>query len=296
MAVDKGTHKRAYKEEIDFNGSVIPFSIVINENIEEEVEIGEHWHDWYQILYLLDGHATLSIADETSQLKKDDLVILSRGDIHSFATNPLLKTSYIVIMFHPSLLEQVGTQIFESKYIHTFLDSFKSLIYSVDEGNLYYTPLRQLIFALYREYDQKEVGHELYIKGYIYQLIAVFMRCDLFSVTYKKNTTLKKVDDLLKYIEENYKDNLDLKQISKLLNLSYSYCSKYFKEVTGKTFKSYLDFVRISEAEKLILLLDYTVTEAAYEVGYSSVSSFNRTFKRVKGYVPSRLKSIKNDK
>ena len=57
-----------------------------------------------------------------------------------------------------------------------------------------------------------------------------------------------------------YKE-IDLQDIAKLLNLSYYYCSRYFKRMTGKTFKEYLGFVRICEAEKLIVASDMNISE-----------------------------------
>lgn len=107
---------------------------------------------------------------------------------------------------------------------------------------------------------------------------------------------LERMSHIFTYIDQHYREELDMQQVANHVNMSYSYFSKYFKQATGKTFKQYVDFLRISEAEKLLLSGVYNVTETARQVGFNDVSSFNRTFKRVKTYSPKeiRTKSVKS--
>ncbi|MFR2464209.1 MAG: helix-turn-helix transcriptional regulator [Clostridia bacterium] len=57
-----------------------------------------------------------------------------------------------------------------------------------------------------------------------------------------------------------------------------------------KTFREYLNFVRISEAEKLLLNTDLNITEIAMEVGFSSSSYFIEQFKQLKSISPKRFR------
>jgi YesN/AraC family two-component response regulator len=104
------------------------------------------------------------------------------------------------------------------------------------------------------------------------------------------------LNQLLKYIEEHYKERIDLEEAAKMLNMSYFYLSRYFKKMTGRNFKEYLDFVRVCEAEKLIVTKDVNISQVAYEIGFCNVSSFNRVFKRVRGYAPREIKRTKSAK
>ncbi|MBZ4647673.1 MAG: hypothetical protein JG777_3162, partial [Clostridia bacterium] len=60
--------------------------------------------------------------------------------------------------------------------------------------------------------------------------------------------------------------------------------------------KEYIDYVRVCEAEKLLLSEDIPITQVAYDVGFSNVCSFNRVFKRVRNYPPSSIKKPKTAK
>lgn len=284
-----------YKEEIEYNGLTLPFSMVIKDGITEPVEIEEHWHDWYQMIYMMSGQAEIIVNSTEKIIKKDDMVILKGGDVHAFSVyDP--QARYTILMFHPDIIENIGGSIFESKYITAFLMGLKSDTYYIAPSNENFGKIHMVMSGLLEEYRDQAVGYEIYIKGYIYQLIAILKRYNIFEIQPFKTKEMLKLDQLFNYIESNYDQTIDLKQAADYLNLSYSYFSKYFKEVTGKTFKSYLDYVRVSEAEKLILLKGYNITEAAYAVGFSDVSSFNRVFKRIKNYTPKELKSIKTVK
>jgi AraC-like DNA-binding protein len=75
-----------------------------------------------------------------------------------------------------------------------------------------------------------------------------------------------------------------------MLNMSYSYFSRYFKSLIGKTFSEYLTYVRITEAEKMLLTTDLNITEVALESGYSNSSYFIAQFRVMKGMSPRQFK------
>lgn len=108
-----------------------------------------------------------------------------------------------------------------------------------------------------------------------------------------KEEELQEINPILKYIELHYKENITLEKAASMANKSYYYFSRFFKKVTGSNFKEYIDFVRICEAEKLFLNKDMNISQVAYEVGYNNISSFNRVYKRIRGYSPSKIKKAK---
>ena len=68
--------------------------------------------------------------------------------------------------------------------------------------------------------------------------------------------------------------------------MSYSYFSRCFKNVTGKTFKEYLNMVRINHAQRLLATTTLSVTQVALECGYNNISYFIAVYKSLKGETP----------
>jgi len=89
------------------------------------------------------------------------------------------------------------------------------------------------------------------------------------------------------YITEHQTEELSLDQVAKSVHTSKFYFCKMFKKSTGINFTDYLSRVRTERAKSLLLNPNLRVSEIAYEVGFQSLTHFNRVFKRILGESPS---------
>ena len=88
------------------------------------------------------------------------------------------------------------------------------------------------------------------------------------------------------FIDNNYRDNIDLDNIADEAYFSKFHFIRLFKKIYGKTPHQYLMAVRIEKARQL-LKANNTVSETCYCVGFESLSSFSGLFKRITGVTPS---------
>ena len=93
------------------------------------------------------------------------------------------------------------------------------------------------------------------------------------------------------YIHEHQTEELSLGQVAKAVNTSTFYFCKMFRKVTGVNFTDYVSRVRIEKAKNLLLNPNLRVSEIAYEVGFQSLTHFNRVFKKIMGESPSEYRS-----
>ena len=89
------------------------------------------------------------------------------------------------------------------------------------------------------------------------------------------------------YIAEHQRESVDLKGIAKAVHVSTFYFCKMFKRSTGLTFTEYLNRVRVERAGEHLLKPHVRVSEVAFEVGFHSLTHFNRTFRRIMGQSPT---------
>jgi AraC-like DNA-binding protein/ligand-binding sensor protein len=94
-----------------------------------------------------------------------------------------------------------------------------------------------------------------------------------------------------KFIAENQDNALCLATVAKAVNTSTFYFCKLFKRATGLTFTDYLARVRIEKAKTLLRDPNRRVSEIAYEVGFQSLTHFNRVFRKIVGQSPTRYRS-----
>jgi len=89
------------------------------------------------------------------------------------------------------------------------------------------------------------------------------------------------------YITEHQNEEISLQQVAASVNTSAFYFCKMFKQATGLTFTDYLARLRIEKVKNLLLNPHKRISEVAYEVGFQSLSQFNRVFRRVTGQAPT---------
>jgi AraC-like DNA-binding protein len=99
------------------------------------------------------------------------------------------------------------------------------------------------------------------------------------------------ISNARKFITEHYTEDLSLGQVAKAVNASPFYFCKMFKKITGINFTDFLSRVRIEHAKNLLLNQNLRVSEIAFEVGFQSLTHFNRVFKRIIGQSPSEYRS-----
>lgn len=93
------------------------------------------------------------------------------------------------------------------------------------------------------------------------------------------------------FIQEHQTENLRLGQVAKACNTSTFYFCKMFKKVTGINFTDYLSRVRIEKSKNLLLNPNLRVSEIAFEVGFQSLTHFNRVFKKILGQSPTEYRT-----
>lgn len=91
-------------------------------------------------------------------------------------------------------------------------------------------------------------------------------------------------------ITAHYRQNVTLAMISKQVGMGRFYFSKKFKQATGANYTDFVSRVRLERAKTLLLNPHYRVSEIAFEVGFKSLTHFNRVFKRIAGESPSEYR------
>jgi AraC-like DNA-binding protein/ligand-binding sensor protein len=98
------------------------------------------------------------------------------------------------------------------------------------------------------------------------------------------------------FIGRNQDSALCLASVAKAVNTSTFYFCKLFKRATGLTFTDYLARVRVEKAKALLLDRNRRVSEIAYEVGFQSLTHFNRVFRKLTGHSPSDYRHLSTSK
>lgn len=249
-----------------------------------------HWHYAIEILYATRGSASVLLNGRFYTFGQGDMVLINARDVHTIWGAQ--QTEYICIKFNPEILYTAARFVFESRYVLPFTmantSPQKVFLRSEIEG----TPLPALIREIMQEMSDQTYGFELAVRTSISRIFLWVLRSwrdrgilvDSGHIFQDKD--MERLQAVFDCLDHQYMNRLTAKQMARLCNMSYSYFSRYFKAVMGKSFTAYLNYVRITEAEKLLLSTDQTVTEIAMATGFASASYFISQFRQLKKMSP----------
>jgi AraC-like DNA-binding protein len=146
------------------------------------------------------------------------------------------------------------------------------------------------LMGWFRNPPVPEAARNLWYQSKIGELFAIHLfASDNESFPVQQNRRSNQFSDrALTYLRENYEETLDLNVLAGNCGCSGPYLSRSVKRETGKTLQQHLRSIRIDAAARM-LTGGANVTEAAFAVGYSSLSHFSKAFEVEKGLLPSEF-------
>lgn len=265
-------------------------NILINHSLTTGEMVAEHWHDYYEILYVMEGSAIQCVNEKTQEITKCDIVLISPGDVHKTLSNCEEGCLILVILFLPQVLALDNNINSSSQYIDAFMD--KNILKScfLRKPYMFENELKKITSKINEEFTLKDVGFLQITTGLIYQLLGLIKRNihqldENIAIPKNYNVIL----EICKYIEMNYRENMSLSKIASIFGYSPEHLSRMFSATTNKSFKRFVDFVKMSEAKKLLLFTNMSVVDISDYLKFDDVSSFSRTFKRVFNMAPSKF-------
>ena len=96
-----------------------------------------------------------------------------------------------------------------------------------------------------------------------------------------------RINVIFNYVKSNFREEITLKEISDLANMTVPAFCRYFKKVTNKTFTQFVNEYRLVHASKLLAEKPMSITDVCFESGFNNFSHFNKLFKKFTGQTPS---------
>lgn len=226
-----------------------------------------HFHESFEICFVLDGKINIRISDTDYFLKKNDAVIIFPHQLHKYETEN--QSNLHIITFMGELVPQ-------------FTDEYKNLL-----------PKSNDLSGLEKYKDSLYPSNVFMQKGLIYSIMGNFIKDREFEV-FSANEETQLLIKVLKFIEKNYTNECSLKTAANELSYGYSYLSRTFKRVMRINYNEYLNRYRINRAMYLLSNeKDMQIQDIALRCGYESLCSFNRNFKDFTGITPRDMISKK---
>ncbi|SIQ13356.1 AraC family transcriptional regulator [Halanaerobium kushneri] len=256
----------------------------------------KHYHNLFEIYYLLKGERNYFINQRSYHVKKGDLVLINKNILHKTSTIDRKKPEHerILIQFDENLFSSLAAEMNAAELFGIF-EKKENVLSLNPEQQLW---LEEELFKLTAESKkERDAENALYINLIIAEML-IFIKRILAKSTIQNlkypDQKHKKISEIAAYISQNYNEKLTLGRLAKKFNYSSGYLSRVFKEVTGFNFVEYKNNVRIKEASKLLLQSNLSVTEIATKVGFNNITHFGRIFKNFTDLSPLEYRKVKD--
>lgn len=235
-----------------------------------------HWHDEMQWVVMLEGEAEFSINHEVWTIKQGEALFINSGRLHA-ARHMALSSRYLCINAAPSFLMP---EILHDAYLTPF----------VTATNFSWLPISSSTF-----HGQTIIERLLFIQtlltntSYHFELGVFTALNDVWrqmignepSLTYQaaKEREEQTIKQMLEWIHVHYAETIRLEDIARAGSLSRSECCRYFQRILKTTPMRYVKDYRIQKSVELLQSSDASITDIAFQVGFSNASHFIETFR-----------------
>ena len=246
-----------------------------------------HYHPEYELVYVEAITGIRHVGQHVSSYMDSDLVLIGPNIPHlNFDYG--VKTEYrqIVVQLQEHFL---GDAIRETPELSSIQQLFERAVLGLS-----FLGETKTVVAKKLKYMQT-IGHfeQLLCLLEVFQILA---KSDEVVELNEKDTSVKlflndkiRMGAIYKYIHANYNEKPDVNKVASSVHLSTAAFCRYFRKQTNITFTDFVNQYRITQARTL-LIKGKTITETCYEVGFESLSYFNKLFKRIAGENPSAFK------
>lgn len=271
------------------------FSIHYFEFLKDYSYAGEK-HDFWEFVYIDKGAIEATAGDKKHTLIKGDIIFHKPNEFHDINANGHLAPNLIIMSFS---CNSPGIKWFENKILRIGNEE-KNLLARIlhEAGNAFSSKLNDP-WLLALERNKKQIfGSEHLIQLYLEQFLVGLIRREMHigarnepASPLKEKTSKDAFNKVVNYFENHLTDMPNLETVCRTTGYSCTYIENIFKEKTGRSVMEYYKISKLEKAKELIREGNYTFTEIAAILNYSSVHYFSKIFKRYLGMTPSEYSS-----
>lgn len=263
-----------------FNKRYKKLPIATSESVNCDTEV--HNHSEFEILYIEKGSSEVTVSGKTFIANQNDFIFINPMQVHSVKFNRDSVYKHKCICFDTSIIVNKELSLSLSSEAFTVKNHIPSTSKIASD-------ISKLFLSTYNACFSEDVTFEMEVTSYITLIFTYLIKSGLIEKqNYNKSNDFCAL--IIDYVKNHYHESITSKQASTALNFNQSYFCRNFKLNFGTSFSAYLNAYRISVSRRFLEEGKKSITQIAYDVGFSSPASFTKSFKQQMGILPSEYK------
>jgi AraC-like DNA-binding protein len=274
--------------------STAPESTLLIQTIHrEQFSARWHYHPEYELVYIIKGSGTRFVGDHIDLFSSGDLVLLGRHLPHCWASAdnaPTTDVSYVVIQFGSNCLSKAFMHLPDMQHATRFLQSSRR---GYQITGKCYDNIKKYVLEIA---TAKGIKRLILLLQIMETLMSQATLTPLASEQYHMPMNDHQSDRMAmicNYLRDHLCEPITQPEIAKIAGMTSTSFSRFFKQITGKTFTTFLTTLRINEVcKQLREQTDRPITDIAFACGFDSLSTFNRQFQSIKKIPPRNYRTL----
>ncbi len=235
-----------------------------------------HAHAFSELFFILGGQGQFLANGQLHQVEADDLVIINPQVEHTELSLEAKPLEYIVL----------GIEGLQFAGKSGASDSFAAIRIARASPKI-----RQYMTLLLEEVQQDHPGHDLVCQNLLNIILVLILSHKQVEISICASRNISSECAAVKhFIDANFRDQLTLEDLAQAAHQNKYYVAHAFKETFGIAPIRYLTERRVDESKCLLRDTDYPVGQISSMAGFSSLSVFSQTFKRLAGLSPNEYR------
>lgn len=245
-----------------------------------------HQHKELQLSLIVRGKGKLIVGDSVHPFEPGDFFAIAANSPHLFSNEPSLDGVHMISLFFTE--KTFGDGFFELPDLEEIHSFFK-----VAQDGFRVVGTTKVIQELMQQIVASDKLERFMCFLQLLKKLCPSEKQTLTQFLYPKEIGIregKRMQLIFDYTIKNFQDDISLQKAAGLVHMTPNAFCRFFKQRTNKTYFQFLIELRIEHACQLLLKdeKDISILEISERSGFSSISNFNRQFKKLKGMVPSR--------
>ena len=235
-----------------------------------------HTHPFTELFYVVDGKGEFNIQGQRFPVKANDFVIINPQVEHTELSSPDEPLEYIVLGIRGLSFSNL-TPVSEGGHPFSFFnlrDEQKDIL--------------RYLNAMVQEATSQQMSYELVCHNLLEILLIKILRHQHFDLEVgKQSKATKDISFIKHYLETYYHESIQLEDLASMTHLSRFHISHSFKKEIGMSPMEYLIDIRIKESKILLRTTNYSISQVADIVGFTTPTYFSKQFRKSTGISPT---------
>ena len=240
--------------------------------------VTRHWHESLELLFVLAGEVTVFSGNTQTTLQPDDMLLINSNVVHELHSEDCVMIAVQIKLskfdLPPELLQTL------------YFDCNSKTAVSQESFRI----IKQTIASVLQFSAAGGEASLFQNRAMAYQLLSELVqnfKVDKPTAEVNTHKHLERLNNILRFIGEHYREQLTLNMIADREHLSTPYLSSFFERYMGVNFSTYYTNLRLEHAVQDLLYTDIPVEQAAINNGFSDPRAFVRAFKKRYNTLPS---------